>query len=141
MKKEWMLLSISVLVTLIASLGIIRWIAPDLLGVSSNLQLVQLDEKLPAFYEGVFRRDKENAGELLLNDPLTRVRARPFLHDMQPLGYGPHDILGFRNYSVPRVADVVTIGDSQTYGNNAFLSGNWPSNLADRLAGKGCRCL
>jgi len=101
-----------VLVTLLAALGIIRWVAPGLLGVPTDLQLVQLDEQLPPFYEGVFRRDKGEAGELMLKDPLTRVRARPFLHDMQPVTYGPHDLLGFRNYAVPGVVDVVTIGDS-----------------------------
>ena len=136
MKKEWLLLSISVLVTLIAALGIIRWMAPGLLGVPVDLQLVQVDEKLPPFYEGAFRREQGKEGELMLKDPLTRVRARPFLQDMQPVAYGPHDMLGFRNYSVPNVVDVVAIGDSQTYGNNAFLSQNWPSKLADRLAGK-----
>jgi hypothetical protein len=36
---------------------------------------------------------------------MTRVRARPFLHDMQPITYGPHDLLGFRNYAVPGVVD------------------------------------
>ena len=136
MKKEWVLLSISLLVTLIVSLGIIRWMAPGLLGVPTDLQLVQLDEQLPPFYEGAFRRDKEKTGELMLKDPLTRVRARPFLQDMQPVTYGPHDLLGFRNYAVPGVVDVVAIGDSQTYGNNVYLSQNWPSKLADRLAGK-----
>jgi lysophospholipase L1-like esterase len=136
MKKEWLLLSISVLATLIAALGIIRWMAPGLLGVPVDLQLVQIDEKLPPFYEGAFRREKGKDGELMLQDPLMRVRARPFLQDMQPVNYGPHDMLGFRNYSVPNVVDVVAIGDSQTYGNNVFLGQNWPSNLADRLAGK-----
>jgi len=136
MKKEWVLLSVSVLVTLVAALGIIRWVAPGLLGVPTDLQLVQLDEQLPPFYEGVFRRDKGKAGEVMLKDPLTRVRARPFLPDLLPVTYGPHDILGFRNYGVPGVVDVVAIGDSQTYGNNAYLSQNWPSKLADRLAGK-----
>jgi lysophospholipase L1-like esterase len=136
MKKEWVLLSVSVLVTLLAALGIIRWMAPGLLGVPTDLQLVQLDEQLPPFYEGAFRRDQGEAGELMLKDPLTRVRARPFLQDMQPVTYGPHDLLGFRNYAVPGVVDVVAIGDSQTYGNNAYLSQNWPSKLADRLTDK-----
>jgi hypothetical protein len=120
MKKEWVLLSVSVLVTLLAALGIIRWMAPGLLGVPTDLQLVQLDEQLPPFYEGAFRRDQGEAGELMLKDPLTRVRARPFLQDMQPVTYGPHDLLGFRNYAVPGVVDVVAIGDSQTYGAMAF---------------------
>jgi hypothetical protein len=65
MKKEWLLLSISVLVTLIAALGIIRWMAPGLLGVPVDLQLVQVDEKLPPFYEGAFRREQGKGGQEL----------------------------------------------------------------------------
>ncbi|MCR4346775.1 MAG: hypothetical protein NUV55_06195 [Sulfuricaulis sp.] len=42
---------------------------------------------------------------------------------------GPHDLLGFRNMNIPNVADVVTIGDSQTYGNNVGIAENWPSQL------------
>ncbi len=46
---------------------------------------------------------------------------------------GPHDLLGFRNHAVPRMAELVIIGDSQTYGNNAVLSDNWPNQLARAL--------
>jgi len=37
---------------------------------------------------------------------------------------------------VPNVADVVVIGDSQTYGNNAVLAENWPSQLETLLSPK-----
>ncbi len=33
-------------------------------------------------------------------------------------------------------ADIVTIGDSQTFGNNASLENNWPSRLRSELADK-----
>ena len=37
------------------------------------------------------------------------------------------DAWGFRNLAVPPRADVVTIGDSHTYGNTATLEDSWPS--------------
>ncbi|HEX6983567.1 MAG TPA: hypothetical protein VF181_12480 [Balneolaceae bacterium] len=40
-----------------------------------------------------------------------------------------YDKWGFRNYYVPDTADVVTIGDSQTFGNNATTEGSWPKVL------------
>ena len=36
-------------------------------------------------------------------------------------------MLGFRNAAVPVAADIVTIGDSMTYGNNAVMEENWPA--------------
>lgn len=35
---------------------------------------------------------------------------------------------------MPLVADVLTIGDSMTYGTNVLLGSDWPSVLSDRLA-------
>jgi lysophospholipase L1-like esterase len=43
-----------------------------------------------------------------------------------------HDANGFRNPSVPARADIVTIGDSQTWGINAAVNETWPRVLADR---------
>lgn len=40
-----------------------------------------------------------------------------------------HDSWGFRNKLVPASADIVTIGDSQTYGNNASANDSWPKRL------------
>ena len=45
------------------------------------------------------------------------------------------DEWGFRNPRVPPVADVVAIGDSHTYGNNATMSQSWPY-VAGRLTGR-----
>jgi lysophospholipase L1-like esterase len=45
-------------------------------------------------------------------------------------------LLGFRNRAVPNVADIVVIGDSQTYGNNAWLEENWPSHMRNALGRK-----
>jgi len=129
--REGLLILGSGTVTLLAALGLIYWLAPGLLGGPADLQLVQLDEKLPAYYRGIFREEDSSADEFLLKDPLTRVRARPLYPRYR--GLGPHDILGFRNTAVPVAADIVTIGDSMTYGNNAFLEQNWPSRMAVNL--------
>lgn len=43
------------------------------------------------------------------------------------------DSWGFRNASVPKTADIVVIGDSQTYGNTATMDDSWPYALG-RLA-------
>jgi lysophospholipase L1-like esterase len=135
MKKEHLLLIGSSALALLIGLGVIRWLAPQLLGLPPDLQLVQVDKTVPPFFEGVFRRADVSEPDFIINDPLTRVRARPFFPDLGVMG--PNDILGFRNRSVPTAAEVVTIGDSQTYGNNAMLESNWPSQmqraLQDRL--------
>ena len=131
MKKEWLLLLASVGVPLVLALGLIRWFAPGLLGIPVDLQLVRVSEKLPPFFEGVFRANDYKTEEFILKDPYTRVRAKPLYPEVG--GMGPHDILGFRNRKVPNVADIVVIGDSQTYGNNASLEQNWPTQMADKL--------
>jgi len=132
MKKEWLLLSGIVTVTLLLALLVIRWLAPGLLGIPTDLQLVQVSKTLPPFYEVVFNGEDLQSGKFMLQDPRTRVRARQLYPDS--FGMGPHDVLGFRNRAVPDVADIVTIGDSQTYGNNAVLDENWPSQMQHKLA-------
>jgi lysophospholipase L1-like esterase len=82
---------------------------------------------VPPFYDNVFREEDYRSEKFILHDPLTVMRARPLWPDQ--IGMGPNDILGFRNRAVPNVADIVTMGDSQTYGNNAPLEYNWPSRL------------
>ena len=42
---------------------------------------------------------------------------------------GAHDSWGYRNKSVPERAEIVTIGDSHTYGISATASGSWPNTL------------
>jgi len=130
-RKEWILTLSVITVTLVSSLALLRWLAPGLLGGPADLQLIQLDEKVPAYYRGVFQEEHFGNGEFLLKDPLTGVRARPFFPAFKNLG--PNDILGFRNTVVPTVADIVTIGDSMTYGNNAVMDQNWPSIMRRNL--------
>lgn len=61
------------------------------------------------------------ARHTLESDPLLQVRVRP--------GSGGHDSRGFRNPVALSRADVVAIGDSQTWGVNAEPSQSWPSQL------------
>ncbi|ETW93845.1 MAG: hypothetical protein ETSY1_37490, partial [Candidatus Entotheonella factor] len=49
-------------------------------------------------------------------------------HKIPPYS-GGHDAWGFRNPSVPTTADIVTIGDSMTYGTLATATHSWPSRL------------
>ena len=131
MKKEFWLLTGSVVLTVAVALGVIRWLAPGLLGGPTDMQLVQLDEKVPAFYEGIFRIENLREEVPQFKDPITRIRNRPFM--LFTGGMGPHDVLGFRNRQVPLVADVVTIGDSMTYGNNALMEHAWPGVMHDAI--------
>ena len=51
-----------------------------------------------------------------------------------PTGIGPEIIAKlFDRKELYGLADIVVIGDSQTYGNNASLEQNWPSQMADNL--------
>jgi hypothetical protein len=45
------------------------------------------------------------------------------------------DEWGFRNVKVPPTVDIVAIGDSHTYGNNATMAESWPY-VAGRLTGR-----
>jgi lysophospholipase L1-like esterase len=129
-RKELTLLVVSTLLTLVAAVGLIRWLAPGLLGGPKDLELVRSSREVPPFFEGVFRAEHFQTLDFLLKDPRTVNRPRPFHGEIAAVAIGPHDILGFRNRAVPAVADVITIGDSQTYGVNALLEDNWPSALA-----------
>ncbi|MBY0278573.1 SGNH/GDSL hydrolase family protein [Candidatus Binatia bacterium] len=125
MKKNALLLLVNLVVTVATALVILRWFSPTERPL--DLQVVQLDEKVPPFYEAVFANDGR-----VKNDPLTMTRMPRFVPENVEYG-GPFDALGFRNRMVPIVADVVAIGDSQTVGRNATLDWSWPALLAERL--------
>lgn len=57
----------------------------------------------------------------LINDPQLRSRLAPYT-----LG---HDANGFRNDDVPQHADIVALGDSQTWGVNVQRPDAWPQQL------------
>lgn len=61
----------------------------------------------------------------LVDDPILGNRIKPNTTE--------HDALGFRNAKVPERANVVAIGDSQTYGVSAPRDGSWPHQLGELL--------
>jgi len=134
--RDWLLLVITVVVTTALALVLIQWLAPGLLGARTDLELVRADRRVTPFYDAAFRKAPRDEGSFTIKDPRTRVRTRPLFPDLGLIG--PHDLLGFRNRAIPTAADVVTIGDSQTYGNNAALEQNWPSQMAASLAPRAC---
>ncbi len=135
MKKDWLLLAASIVISLGVALGVTRWVAPRLFGVSPDLQLVGIDKKVPPFFENMFREEDLNSDSYLIQDPITRVRAMPLYPDIG--GAGPNDLLGFRNRSIPHSATIVILGDSQIYGNNAVIEKNWPSIMHAGLKSEG----
>src|SRR6185295_19141001 len=66
--------------------------------------------------------------EMVHDDVLGAV---PSLHTKA----GGFDAWGFRNREVPDTADIVVIGDSQTYGISATMDDSWPYVLG-RLTGR-----
>ena len=60
-------------------------------------------------------------------DPMLRYRVEPHT--------AGHDSWGYRNKHVPDRADIVAIGDSQTYAESALAKCSWPETLG-RLTGK-----
>ncbi|MGI0118865.1 hypothetical protein [Zooshikella sp. RANM57] len=122
--KEYTAIGLITLLLLAVALLILRYLAPGLLGKGTDLQLVQIDKKVPPFFDNIFREEDIKSVDFLIQDPVFKVRAKPLLPDMS--GMGPHDILGFRNFGVPNQAEIVIVGDSQTYGNNAPIIYNWP---------------
>lgn len=137
MRKEYIILGVSTLISLVVALGLVRIFEPRLFGVPTDMEVVQLSKTIPPFFENVFRKEDFEAKKFLLNDPILSTRGKPLLAETQ--SSGPHDILGFRNRAVPIVADVIAIGDSQTYGINVPQAGNWPSLVSSALAAKSAR--
>ncbi|MCG6871371.1 MAG: GDSL-type esterase/lipase family protein [Gammaproteobacteria bacterium] len=114
-------------ISLLVALSLIRWFAPSLLGQRSSGA---------GFLARALVVPRDQTAELLTRDPDGSVRGSPLLLEW-PGGIGPHDLLGFRNLDVPSVADVVVIGDSQTYGNNAGIAESWPGRLQAQLGDAG----
>lgn len=126
-RSEVYLLLFSTVVTVSLALWIIRLFAPTLLGLPADMILVKSNKEAIPFYENVFNRDITKSDKLILEDPFVRVRNQPLTPNIG--GIGPNDLLGFRNILIPNNADIIIIGDSQTYGNNAYIWENWPHLL------------
>jgi hypothetical protein len=73
-KPEWLMAAAVVVVTTALSLLTLRWIAPQLLGIPVDLQLVQTSKTLPPFFAGIFRNEDYASEEFLLKDPVTNIR-------------------------------------------------------------------
>ncbi|GJM17446.1 MAG: hypothetical protein DHS20C13_27730 [Thermodesulfobacteriota bacterium] len=56
-----------------------------------------------------------------LTDEVLRYKIEP--------NSGAHDSWGYRNKRVPQSAEIVTVGDSHTYGISATASNSWPISL------------
>jgi len=79
----------------------------------------------------------ELGSRLILNpvDYLSPVIVRDDILGIRlPPRSGGHDEWGFRNARVPQTAQLVTLGDSHTYGNTAKMNEAWPHVLG-RLIG------
>ena len=75
--------------------------------------------------------ERDTIGELVsaigerVDDPVLAYRTRP--------GTGENDGAGYRNEEQLERAEVVALGDSQTWGVNAERDESWPAQLAERL--------
>lgn len=131
--KEIILYLVITLLTVSLVLLVIKWMAPGLLGVPEDRLLVRTAKSSPPFYEIIFNKQDLFSKKFLISDPIVKARARQLYPN---LGWsGPHDVLGFRNLAVPNSTDLLVIGDSQTYGNNAVVWENWPHLLQQQSTG------
>lgn len=130
MRKEWLLTLAVTLITIVITVTSLRFYAPQLLGIPADLQLVQVSKEVVPFFDGIFREEDRQTEKVFLEDPYLR-RQKPFYPAKGQ--HGPHDLLGFRNASIPNNPDIITIGDSQTYGGNVSMAQSWPYQLRDRL--------
>jgi hypothetical protein len=68
------------------------------------------------------------------SDPIPQIIPDDALGQRPNPAYPGHDRLGFRNPSVPAQADIVALGDSQTYGAGVEAEDAWPRHL-QRMTG------
>lgn len=78
--------------------------------------------------------EKIKARELVIFSQKYVIRDPRLAHRIAPNAPG-HDAKGFRNIGVPDRVDVVALGDSHTWGQNAELAGSWPETLG-RTSGR-----
>ncbi|MHC5063679.1 MAG: hypothetical protein ACYTG5_06870 [Planctomycetota bacterium] len=72
--------------------------------------------------------------DYLLSPPWTRVKADDATLGYRPSPYFPgHDEWGFRNATVPEFCELLTIGDSMTYGYSAQEGESWPARMQKHL--------
>jgi len=128
MKKQWLAIIISSSLAAAAVLGLMRLLAPQLLGIPLDLEIVQSSERKIPFYDVVLNKKEITGKKPYIKDPYLKHRSRPLNRK------SPSDLLGFRNPGVPNKIDVLAVGDSQTWGNNATLHTCWPGHLSRLLS-------
>ena len=80
MKNNLFLLLGSTIITLLVSLGLIRWFAPHLVGITPSLKLVKVSEEVPPFYDNIFRPSDYGSDKFIIEDPYLN-RAKPLYPD------------------------------------------------------------
>jgi len=95
-------------------------------GLFVGLLASELSLRVVEFVNNPWVRTETNARRQVVPDPKLGIRLAAHT--------GGHDGKGFRNDTVPGQVDIVAIGDSQTWGENAIRSEAWPQTLA-RLSG------
>jgi hypothetical protein len=98
-----------------------RYISPNALLLLASLTIgLVLSETAARLF--LSRADYLSA--TTIGDEILGLRVAP--------GTGGFDGWGFRNAGVPQSVEILALGDSHTYGNNATLSDSWPSVVGRR---------
>src|SRR4051812_5301457 len=100
-----------------------RWIANAILLAGSSIGALILCE----IGARMLLRPGDYLSPVIIRDPILGMRL--------PADSRGYDGWGFRNPKVPTSADIVTLGDSHTFGNTAKMDEAWPSVVA-RLTGR-----
>jgi hypothetical protein len=98
--------------------------------MGKNISIVLISVLLALFLGEFFLRF---SGAIKLESPVRLVEDDPILIYRMVPG-GEIDKNGFRNEKIFSHYDVIAIGDSQTYGNQASIEDSWPAQLS-RLLG------
>lgn len=89
-----------------------------------EVSLQALSRIAPSAYGLALGREIDLAARAAVPDKRLGHRPSP--------NYPEHDANGFRNASIPTSADIVTLGDSQTYGAQVSPGDPWPRRLAEK---------
>ena len=106
------------------------WINATLLMVSVTCGFLIAEAVARVFIEPPRGHAIANKEQTEAHSSLLKIISDPkLLHRVAPNSPG-HDVRGFRNAASPEAADVVAIGDSQTWGINVRQEETWPSVLS-----------
>ncbi len=124
--SELFLLIISIIISIVVAVKTLDFLRPGLIDAFIARTQPSSDR---SFLENVFTPGVGHPDFIIKEDYTHRARQL----DLPTPFWGPTDLLGFRNHSIPNRADVITIGDSQTFGNNAMLSRSWPYAMLNHM--------